>query len=205
MNKRHLHHLWRPLRAIKARYLLVIAVMCIVVAVVSLRQNNLTAVDLRDKVLQADKENKHVETALDELRVFVYAHMNTNLSTGTSVYPPIQLKYRYDRLVKAEKARVEAANKAIVRQAQAVCAKEPARDFAGRDNRALCRGFYVNKHNVNKHKVTVRTIPDSLYKFDFASPRWSPDRAGWSLVLAFVFAGVGVLRFTLGWFAKRFL
>src|ERR1700709_495416 len=111
MNKRKLHHYWTRLSAVKPWYFLLIAALFGVIFVSSMRHNNLKMIQLRDKVTQADQQNGDVETALRNLRGYVYAHMNTNLSAGpNAIKPPIQLKYRYERLVQAEKDKVAKAN-----------------------------------------------------------------------------------------------
>ncbi|HEY9714708.1 MAG TPA: hypothetical protein V6C72_14670, partial [Chroococcales cyanobacterium] len=66
---------------------------------------------LRDAVYTADKNDGDVTGALKALQVYVTNHMNTDLSSGnTSIYPPIQLKYTYDRLVQTESDQVAKAN-----------------------------------------------------------------------------------------------
>ncbi len=185
MNKRRLHHLWVKLRSVSYAYLVAATVIAGFTTIMALRQNNLRALELRDKVLEVDKANGDVETALNELRGFVYSHMNAQLATDTSVYPPIQLKYRYERLVAAEKERVSKENAAVYTAAQKHC-ESLNNDFSGR-NRVPCIQDYVTK-NGEKEKI----IPDALYKFDFASPTWSPDLAGWSLLITIVL-GIALL------------
>jgi hypothetical protein len=132
--------------------------------------------------LKVDEQNGDVETALRELRAHVYAHMNSELSGGASnVQQPVQLKYRYERLVTAEKQRVSAANEKIYNDAQVDCERRFPAGLSG-SNRLPCIEQYVTSHNIKE-----RPIPDSLYKFDFAAPRWSPDLAGLSLLLSGLF------------------
>lgn len=190
MNKRHLHHIWIRLRPISYWYFLALAVVSIGVAVYALRQNNYTMIRLREAVFQADEANGDVETALRELREFIYSHMNTNLSSGQyAVQPPIQLKYRYERLVQAEKDQVRVQNEAIYATAQTACEQRfPAGQLA--NGRVQCIQEYVSQNGVSE-----QTIPDSLYKFDFVSAAWSPDLAGWSLVLAGIFSTLFAVRF----------
>lgn len=181
----------------KVRYghFLVAAILCATVSVFALRQNNMTALRLRDTVLQVDQENGDVESALRELRTYVYGHMNTNLASNTSVYPPVQLKYRYERLVQAEKERVEKANNnTVYNDAQVHCEKTQPASFYGA-GRLSCIQNYIDSHPVGS--TTQQPIPDSLYKFDFASPLWSPDLAGWSLLLSVVFGLLFVIRLAL--------
>ncbi len=183
MNKRHLHHIWRRLHVVKPWYFFAAFVMLGVLFVYTSRQNNLTAIRLRDKVLQVDKQNGDIEAALRELRGYTYAHMNSNLRGGQgSIYPPIQLKDRYERLVAAEKARVEQANAKVLKDASAVCAGNPTR--------LLCEQRYTTDHT-----QVPQPIPDALYKFDFVSPRWSPDAAGFSLLGSVIFMVLFLIRF----------
>ncbi len=88
MNKRKLHHTWKLLRSVSYWYFLAAFLIFGVTAILALRHNNLTAVALRKEVLRVDKENGDTEAALRKLRKHVYGHMNANLASDTSVYPP---------------------------------------------------------------------------------------------------------------------
>lgn len=201
MDNKYLHHLWTKIRPIKTRYLLIACLVFALIGVVSLRQNNLKMVELRDKVYQADEKNGDVEGALQALRAHVYAHMNTGLSGGdTTVYPPIQLKHTYQRLVDAEQKKLSEANANVYSDAQAHCERLFPGSFSG-GPRIPCIQEYVTTHGTD---VQVKKIPDSLYKFDFVSPSWSPDLAGFSVLLAGVFGAATVVRFFLGrWLKAR--
>jgi hypothetical protein len=192
MNKRKLHHVWRKTQKLSYRYFLVGFVLWATIAVFALRNNNLTALKLRDEVLQVDQQNGDVEASLRALREFIYGHMNTSLASSTSVYPPIQLKYRYERLVEAEKAKAPQSNPTA--DAQAYCEANFPESFYGA-GRLPCIQNYIDTHPIQE--AAPPNIPDSLYKFDFASPRWSPDLAGWSIVLAGLFGLTFVISFVL--------
>jgi hypothetical protein len=191
MRKRQLHHLWVRIRPVSYWYFLAAFLVSGIVALVALRQNNLTALRLRDEVLQVDQQNGDVEAALRKLRTYVYGHMNANLASPNGVYPPIQLKYRYERLLAAEKDQVSAANTQIYNDAQKYCEQAVPQGLSGR-GRVPCIQEYVDSHGLKE-----QPIPDALYKFDFASPVWSPDLAGWSLVLTIVFGLLFLIRFGL--------
>ncbi len=181
MNKRKLHHILVVIRPISHWYFVIVFALGASAAAIALRQNNLTAIQLRDKVFQADKENGDTEAALQELREFTYRHMNTNLASDTGIYPPIQLKYTYERLIAAEQKRVEGDNQDVYNQAQQYCEANFPQGLSG-GNRLPCIKQYIDEHGAPDAKP--RTIPDDLYKFDFVAPTWSPDLAGWSLVVA---------------------
>lgn len=181
MHKRKLHHLLVVLRPISYWYFVGIFVLGGFAAAFALRQNNVRAIELRDRVLRADKENGDTEAALQELREYTYSHMNTSLASDTGIYPPIQLKYTYDRLVAAEQKRVEGDNQDIYNAAQEHCEAAFPQGLSG-GNRLPCIEQYIDEHG--RPEAQPRPIPDDLYKFDFAAPAWSPDLAGWSLVVA---------------------
>lgn len=181
MNKRKLHHVLVVLRPVSYWYFVAIFLVSAFVAAYALRQNNLKALELRDKVLQVDKENGDIEAALRELREFTYGHMNSNLASDTGIYPPIQLKHQYERLVNAEIKKAEGKNQDVYAQAQKYCEAQNPTGFYGA-TRLSCIQQYVDQNARPEQKP--KEIPDALYKFDFAAPRWSPDVAGWSLVIA---------------------
>jgi hypothetical protein len=73
----------------------------------ALRHNNETMVKLRTAVYEADKNSGDVNTTLNKLRKYVYAHMNTDLSSGgNTIKPPIQLQHTYERLQAAEQKKL---------------------------------------------------------------------------------------------------
>jgi hypothetical protein len=178
--------------AVKPSFLLFAAAISCLICINALRTNNLHMVKLRAEVYQADKANGDVRGTLTNLQHYVTSHMNTDLTPGrNAVYPPIQLKYTYERLVAANNQKL--SNEQVYIDAQAYCEKLNPTDFSGR-NRVPCIQEYVSTHGANAPK----TIPDSLYKFDFVSPSWSPDLAGWSAVttvlLALSAAGLWIVR-----------
>ena len=192
--------MWTKLRWIKPWYFLGIAIASAVVCVFALRANNEHMVKLRSAVYTADQNGSDIQAPLQALRSYVTAHMNTNLATGnTAVYPPIQLKYTYDRLVKAEGDQAAQANTQLYSAAQAYCEAQNHTDFSGH-NRVPCIEQYVQSHNTQK----MSTIPDSLYKFSFATPTWSPDRAGWSLLATIVSGLLFIFNFMADrWFRRQ--
>src|SRR5258708_28662788 len=179
MDKRYAHYVWTKVRPIRPLYFLLAGIVFLVIGVMALRGNDLQMVTLRSAVYDADKNNSGVVLALQNLQVYVTSHMNTELSTGSDApYPPIQLQYTYDRAVLAAGQAATAANSQIYTDAQHYCERLDPTDFSGR-NRVPCVQLYIQNHGVK-----LPTIPHSLYNVDFSSPSWSPDLAGWSLLLA---------------------
>jgi hypothetical protein len=199
MNKRYLHHVWTKFRVVKPWYFLLVAVISTVIAVFALRENNEHMIKLRAAVYAADQHDTGVQAPLNTLQAYVTAHMNTNLSAGpNAVYPPIQLKYTYDRLVAAQSDAVTQANTQLYTEAQTYCQIQDPTDFSGH-NRVPCIEQYVQTHDTQ-----LPVIPEDLYKFAFISPRWSPDLAGWSLVVAVLSGLLCIVTFVIRrWFRSN--
>jgi hypothetical protein len=164
---------------IPAKTWLYLFVALAIVSVLALRHNNQTMVKLRDQVYVADKNNGDINGALNNLRRYVYGHMNTDLSSGNNnIKPPIQLKYTYQRLYDAQANQIQTSNQQLYTDAELYCQSINNAYFG--TTRVPCVQNYVINHGLKAANIN---IPAGLYEFDFASPSWSPDLAGWSLVL----------------------
>lgn len=196
MNKRRLYHFWKKFRYVKPWYFLAIALVSTVICVFALRANNEHMVKLRNQLYAADQNAGDVQGALNKLQAYVTAHMNTQLNAGpNAVYPPIQLKYTYNRLIQAQGDQVAQTNTQLYTAAQHYCEQQDSTDFSGH-NRVPCIEQYVQSHG-----AAGQTIPDDLYKFDFISPTWSPDLAGWSMFVA----ALSFLLFIISFVVNRWL
>jgi hypothetical protein len=164
----------------------------------ALRHNNTTMVKLRNDVYVADKDNGNVEAALDKLRGYVYGHMNTDVSTANGIKPPIQLKYTYDRL--AQQAQQAANNSQLYTTAENYCQEQiPASVSISGRGRIQCVTDYVLSHGGK----AGATVPPALYQFDFISPSWSPDLAGWSLVATVFFGLMFIITLIRGYLIRH--
>ncbi len=179
----------RKLASISAVIWLTLFIISSLFCITALRHNNQHMVKLRDAVYAADKDNKDVNTALNNLAAYVYAHMNTNLSSGNNnIKPPIQLKYTYQRLYDAQLNQFQITNQTIYAEAQSYCQSI--------GNAAYLTGLTCVQNYIVNHgyKGVDIKIPVGLYQFDFYSPAWSPDLAGWSLVLSILFLGLFLIK-----------
>lgn len=200
MNKRHLHHVWKRLRLIKPWYFLVILAISLPTTVFAMRGNNQHMALLRKAVATADTDNTDVQAPLRALQAYVTSHMNTDLRAGSNgIYPPIQLQHTYDRLVQARGDKLTAENSLIYNDAQHYCEAANPTGFYGA-YRISCIEQYITSHPTQ----TAPPIQDALYKFDFISPSWSPDLAGWSLLVTIASAVLFVLTLlTKLWFKRN--
>jgi len=197
MDKRRLHHAWRVYRQIKPWYFVVAVVVFGTTSLISLRHNNEHMIRLRDAVYAADKNNGDVEAALRQLRLYIYSHMNTSLASGpNAVHPPIQLKYTYERLQQAQESALGQGNSALYAQAQSYCEQQTQ---VGSEVIACIQQYATD------HGIQLTPIPDSLYKFDFTSTKWSFDTAGWSLLLTSIALAGFLVAAPYHWWAKKYL
>lgn len=199
MNKRKLHHYYVKLKLVSPLMLLALFLVSLAVSVLALRNNNLQMIRLREAVFVADEKGEGVEGALNDLRSYVYGHMNTDLSSGpTSIKPPIQLKYTYERLTEAEDEKVAQKNQEVTAQATTVCeARHPAGQI---QQRARCVQAYITNNTVQR---SAEKVPKELYQFDFVSPRWSPDFAGFSVVITVLLFILLIMRVVIGRLLKN--
>lgn len=167
--------------------LIAATIVSLSICALALRANNQHMLQLRQAVYTADEKGVGVQPALVKLQAYVTAHMNTKLDAGANaVYPPIQLKNTYDRLIQERSSKLAAANTQTYNAAQTYCEQLNHTDVSGR-NRVPCIEQYVQSHGLQLPPVT-----DDLYKFSFVSPSWSPDLAGWSVVVTAVLGTVSV-------------
>lgn len=198
MHRKKINKIWKTFKAIPIAYFIVACVVMVMVSAFALRSNNQQMITYRDAVYQADEENGDIEDALRDLREFVHGHMNTNLSSGqTAVYPPIQLKHTYERLVVAQQEELRTQNETIYSAAQAHCEQLHPESYSG-GPRVPCIRDYVSERGVQSTPV-----PDGVYKFDFVSPSWSPDFAGFSILITVFLALITIARMVIPYALKR--
>jgi hypothetical protein len=202
MRKHKIAGIWHKFSSISLITITIALVVCAGISIFALRANNLKMAELRQAVYAADEKNGDVETALNNLRIFIYGHMNTDLRSGNAgSQPPIQLVNRFIRAVAAEQARVAAQSNAakVYSDAQAQCERSNLPLTA----RAQCIQNYVSTHGTSSQQPNLP--PKEFYTFDFASPGWSPDLAGWSLVAALFFGIILLVRLAAGIVMKFYI
>lgn len=191
MHKRKMHHIYVVLRPFSVGMFVVLFAISSFITVLALRSNNVQMLELRQQVYEADEKGEGVEEALSELRRYVHGHMWTDLSAGdNAIYPPVQLKNTYERLVAEERQRVAAINQRVNQEGTRRCEGQyPAGQLQAR---AKCVQDYVAQNSASE-----RPVPKELYQFDFVSPVWSPDFAGLSLLLSLLLFALLVVRYFL--------
>jgi hypothetical protein len=181
---------WKGLvrdRHIKTWQLFLLLVIFILLSGFFLRQNNLTMVRLRSEVVVADESGQGVTEAIEALNQHVFSHMNTQ------IVRPVELVKTYDRQARAIiEATVPAPNRSLYEEAAAVCA---GRGSLFSDVRNQCVIDYINTNNTGFGELPKINLPDkNRFIYSFASPLWTPDLAGVSVLISLVLAAWLLLR-----------
>ncbi len=204
-DKRRVKQNIRQLQAVKTWQLIVLLILTMLVAATFLRLNNIGMVERREAVLAADKSGnaEDIQNRLYDLQRYVSGHMNASTDR-------VALQHQYER--DAEKAK-EAMNtgEGTAAQKAAIAACDPAAKANGwrwPDPRYIsCVDQELSKYSsTSAQNETEIKLPDqNLYYHEFSSPLWSPDFAGWSvlvsaLILVMIItrlAGLAILRMLL--------
>ncbi len=208
----------RKLQQIKTWQLLILLVMVGFVAATFLRLNNVGMVQRREAVLAADESGDTValEQRLYDLQRYVSSHMNADPGR-------IALEKSYERASQAALKRFEqeAQNRAsndVVAKVRAVC--DAAAQAGGYGHfRTTADPRYVNCINEEwaKYPAASETSLEfsapatEPYYHTFISPLWSPDFAGWSVLICLLIVLViiarlitlGVLKLLIKWQYRR--
>jgi hypothetical protein len=174
--------IYKTFKKFNLRILIVLFIFFVCLSIYGLRQNNLTMISLKNQLMTADKDDGNVNGDLNKLRSYIYNHMNTSPSTGHGIYPPIQLKYTYQRLLAQAQAQITAQNAQLYNQAVSYCNSiEPN---ATADEDSLRQLASCEEDHYIAQPLASAYVSPALYEFDFISPLWSPDLAGYSILIS---------------------
>ncbi len=154
-----------------------------------LRINNNGMIERRTAVLQSDKSGDQtaIKNNLYSLQRYAAEHMNA--SSGT-VYLEESYKRDTQRAFQAAEAAMSGQSSPLA-LADATCKQR----FAGwSQSYVLCVAAEQAKYPAASNAAQFVPPNSELYRQEFASPVWSPDFAGWSLVVVAILTGVIVLR-----------
>lgn len=187
----------KRLQRIKTWQLVILLLLAVLIAATFLRLNNIGMVQRRDAVLAADKatDSDALKNRLYDLQRYVSAHMNANPDK-------IALEGLYQRDSQKAKEAAQAAgsnnpNGNVYQKAAEVC--DPigrAQGWRWPDPRYIaCVDTELSKFPATSGPVASIQLPDvNMYYHSFISPIWSPDFAGWSVVVCLIISVIIVAR-----------
>lgn len=202
VNKKQVRRNIKQLQRVKTWQLVILLILMGFVSATFLRLNNIGMVERRAAIVAADEAGVDRITLgrLYDLQRYVSAHMNTDMGKG--VY--LEAAYKRDvQTAYANASNDSNPNGNIYKKAQEVCAPQ----FTHYSYAYLqCTTGELAKYPEGSSLISSANLPiSSTYLHVFSSPLWSPDFAGWSLLICVVIfvmiivrlASVGVLRLLL--------
>lgn len=190
---------------LKTWQLIILLILVLFISATALRLNNVGMDQRREGVYSADEAGDEdiIHQRLLSLREYSSSHMNAN--TGAFV-----LKNQYDR--DSQRALADAQNKSeesespngnIYKKAAEVCDPQ----FSGYSQAYMqCFMNELNKYPESGAVSDSVVLPTAeLYQYDFASPIWTPDIAGWTVLLAIIISVVIITKITLTVVLSMFL
>ena len=171
----------KRLQRIKTWQLLVLLLLMVFISATFLRLNNIEMTQRRAAVLSADKsgDKEAVKNRLIELQRYVSAHMNAYMGT---IY--LEEQYKRDSAAANAAAAQESVRGDIYNKVQEICAPRYAHLGSTSAPYRQCVLNEVNKYPQGAALVSELKLPKAdNYRHSFVSPLWSPDFAGFSVLL----------------------
>jgi hypothetical protein len=181
--------IWR-LNRVKTWQLLVVLLLMVFITATFLRLNNIGMVQRRAAVLAADQTGnpETIQSRLYDLQRFSAEHMNAN--TG-EFYLEGQYKRDVERIIKAASDDSNPQGNIHVK-ADEVCRPQFA---VWSQAYVQCFTDELAKYPPSPDPTQNVSLPStSLYRHNFASPLWSPDFAGWSVMICIVLILMIIVR-----------
>lgn len=192
------------------QYLLVLIVMLFISAT-CLRIDHIRMNDLKNEVLSADQagDEEKLITSLNSLRDYTNSHiviniddMNGNFEVyfGTGPFY-LENQYRSDAtkvLEEAEKNNPDGLGSNVFAEAANVCRPQAiAGGWAWNSPEYLnCMTSEIDKHPASDDFQSSVTLPSTeLYRYNFASPVWTPTITGFVLLVTALLALIIIIRF----------
>lgn len=156
-----------------------------------LRLNNIGMIERRSAVFSADKtgDQETIRARLFDLQRYTAGHMNADSGT---IY--LEAQYRRDTQAAIEAASARDSGNNINVKADQTCKAQ----FGGYSQAYVqCFASELAKYPAGANEPDKADLPNpALYRHNFSSPLWSPDFAGFSLVICMLIAIVIIARLT---------
>lgn len=215
--KQNLKKFLKKLGMVKTWQLILILIPLLFITATFLRFDHLKMVELKEKVVEADETGNDTEVAkaLENLKKFTTTHTVINVverngeSYVTFGTGPLYLEQQYLRKT-GEILEQAAANPPsdnnpngnVYAAAMAVCQPQAqANGWAWNNpNYINCYMTEINKFPTEERieDTVAVSLPDtSLYRYDFASPIWTPTLFGLSALLCLILIVIIIIKFII--------
>jgi hypothetical protein len=189
--KRKLYRWFKIVRYVKTWQLFLLLILLVFGSAYFLRQNSLGMDELRTAVKTADEEAGDTKQALLNLQHYVAGHMNTSLGEGIVLQSAYQKAYN---TALQKSLNYTNPNSQLYTQVELECRAVFKRTHSF-PAYTQCAHEKLSKLAPGQDPLSSFTPPASdLFHYNYASPAWSPDLAGFSVLLTVVVAFVLVGR-----------
>lgn len=178
VDKRRIQKNIKNLQRVKTWQLAILLILMIFISATFLRLNNTGMIQRRQAVIDADKQGDTtvITERVYDLQRFSSSHMNAD----SGVFY-LQETYNRDSAQAMEAMSRSSAYSQIYAEAEAICHPQ----FHGYSTAYLnCFLAEVSKHPTSETLPEAKAPEPSLYRYNFVSPRWSPDFAGFSILVS---------------------
>ena len=183
----------KRLQRIKTWQLLILLIIMGFLSATFLRLNNIGMIERREAVINADESSNNdiTQNRLYDLQRYVSSHMNTDMGKG--VY--LESAYRRDVQNAYTKASIDSniyGN--IYKKVQDICMPQ----FSNWSYAYIqCTTDELAKYPASDNLINSIDLPRAdAYLHVFSSPLWSPDFAGWSVIIFMVILTMIIIRLT---------
>lgn len=197
MNKRYLRHLLAGLRKVKLWQLILLFLVLLGLSVGLLRQNSLNMIRLRDAVKTTDAQNGDVQGALAALQRYIGSHMNANM-TDKGIYLDKTYQRAYDRAFQAA-AQSGSSSSTIYQQADHACRNGFVASGSFQGYVQCVADNVAASGSAADPLATFKAPTADLYRHNFVSPLWSPDLAGFVVILTLIVMMLILGKIVLMW------
>lgn len=201
-DKRNIRKNLKRIETVKTWQLVILLILSLFIAATFLRLNNTGMISRRNAIEGIDKSGDVQDTASRIYDIQRYAASHMNADTGV-----FYLQGQYDRDVKAAVAAgsgdASTGGNSPQAKADAIC--NPNLQIHGYSLAYQnCMLEQLDKQGQVVDPASITLPNPALYRYSFTSPLWSPDFAGWSVVVSLLLMLTIVIR-AIAWFVLKLL
>lgn len=177
-NKRTVKRSIKGLQRVKTWQLVLLVILFGLISATFLRLNNIGMIERRTAVLNADEQGDM--TTIQQRLYDLQRHTGTHMNADSGV---VYLEGQYKRDTQKAIQTASASSKDNINaKADATCKQQ----YSGYSQAYVqCFASELAKYPAGYYGSKKAQLPDpSLYRHEFASPLWSPDFAGFSLLIS---------------------
>jgi hypothetical protein len=192
VDKRRVKRGIKWLQRVQTWQLVLLLIVAGLVCATFLRLNNIGMIERRTAVLSADKQGdaEIIKARLFDLQRYSAAHMNAD---SGAIY--LESQYQRDTQTAIDAASARESGENINVKADQACKAQ----FGGYSQAYVqCFASELAKYPSGSNAPDKASLPSpSLYRHDFSSPLWSPDFAGFTLLIC-TFLAVAIITRLIG-------